>query len=512
VRTSSGADEGGTAADVAGLRGALMVVGTGSDVGKTTVVAGLCRLLARHGVHAAPFKAQNMSLNSTVTLGGHEIARAQALQAAAGGIEPDVLMNPVLLKPTGERTAQVVVRGAPVGVMRADEYHVFKPQLFDLVLDALAELRSRVDVVLLEGAGSPAEINLLEHDIANLRVADAAGIDALLVGDIDRGGVFAALYGTVALLPDAQRARVRGFVITKLRGDPALLSDGPARLAACTGIPTLGVLPWVDGPALDAEDSVALRTPPPWRDGDPDRLDVAVLALPRIANFTDVDPLLVEPGVQVRFVRGAAELGDPDLVVLPGSKATVEDLAWLRRQGLADALARGRGVGLGICGGYQMAGRDLDDPVESRVGRVDGLGFLPVSTRFEDAKVLRRRAGTALGAPVAGYQIHHGRVRSDGGEPFVTLDGSDGPVVDGVREGRWYGTTLHGLFESDAFRAAFLGEVARAAGKRFVASDVRYEACRQARLDALADLLDEHLDVAAVARLVAGAAAVDGGR
>jgi adenosylcobyric acid synthase len=484
-----------------------MVCGTGSDVGKTTVVAGLCRLLARRGVRVAPFKAQNMALNSVVTDGGHEIGRAQALQAAAARVPAEVEMNPVLLKPTSERTAQVVVRGHAVGVMGAVEYHNFKPRLFEVVLDALADLRARYDVVLLEGAGSPAEINLLEHDIANLRVASAAGIDAVLVGDIDRGGVFASLYGTVALLPEPQRARVRGFVINKLRGDPALLGDGSAQLEARCGIPTVGVLPWVEGPGLDAEDSLALRAPAsdvsvPLAEV----LDVAVVTLPRIANFTDVDPLVVEPGVRVRFVHDPAGLGDPDLVVVPGSKATVDDLGWLRARGLADALAHISGVGLGICGGYQMLGRGLDDPIESAAGFVEGLGLLPVSTQFEAEKVLRRCRGTALECPIDGYQIHHGRVHAEGGEPFVALDRSGGePVLDGVQSGRWYGTTVHGLFEADRFRGAFLARVAAQAGKRFVASGVSYETHRQARIDHLADVLDAHLDVSALDAFIAGA-------
>jgi len=490
-----------------GLRGALMVCGAGSDVGKTTVVAGLCRLLARRGVRVAPFKAQNMALNSAVTERGEEIGRAQALQAAAANLEPEVEMNPVLLKPTSDRAAQVVVRGRAVAVMGALEYHKFKPQLFEVVLDALADLRARYDVVLLEGAGSPAEINLMDHDLSNLRVAAAAGIDAVLVGDIDRGGVFASLFGTVALLPESQRARVRGFVINKLRGDPALLADGSALLEARCGIPTVGVVPWIEGPGLDAEDSLALRAPAvdsPVAGGDV--LDVAVVAFPRIANFTDLDPLVVEPAVRVRFVHDRAGLGDPDLVVLPGSKATVDDLGWLHRRGLADALRQVSGVGLGICGGYQMLGRTLDDPIESGVGRVEGLGVLAASTQFEAEKVLRRCRGTALGCPVDGYQIHHGRVRAEGGEPFVVLDDDGGAsTLDGVQAGRWYGTTVHGLFEADRFRRAFLARVAARAGKRFTASGVGYETHRQARIDHVADVLDAHLDHAALDGFIAAA-------
>ncbi|HEV3450050.1 MAG TPA: cobyric acid synthase [Acidimicrobiia bacterium] len=494
----TGAAPGGT-----GLRGALMVCGTTSDAGKTTLVMGLARLLARQGARVAPFKAQNMALNSAVTESGHEIARAQALQAAAAGVEPDVAMNPVLLKPTGERTAQVVVGGRPVGVMSAADYDRGKSRLFGTVLDALADLRSRFDVVLLEGAGSPAEINLLARDIANLRVARAARVPALVVGDIDRGGVFAGLYGTVALLPDDQRAQVRGFVINKLRGDPSLLGDACADLEARTGVPTLGVVPWTPMPPLDAEDSVGLATRP--RSTAPpvaDALDVAVLALPRISNFTDLDPLWIEPGVRVRFVEDPAGWGRPDLVVVPGTKATVDDLAWLRACGLAHVLTRTGAAVLGICGGYQLLGRGLEDRVESGAGTVAGLGLLPVDTRFEPEKVTRRRTGTALGCAVAGYQIHHGRVRAHGGDPFVCLDDGAGPVVDGVRQGTCFGTTLHGLLDADSFRARFLGQVAARAGKRFVAAGVSFEGERQARIDGFADVLAEHLDVAAVERLI----------
>ena len=488
----------------AGLRGALMVCGTASDAGKTTLVAGLARLLARRGVHVAPFKAQNMALNSAVTRSGHEIARAQALQAAAAGVEPDVAMNPVLLKPTGERAAQVVVGGRPVGVMTAADYDRYKPELLDVVLDALTDLRDRFDVVLLEGAGSPAEINLLARDIANLRVARAARVPAIVVGDIDRGGVFAGLYGTVALLPEAERARVRGFVINKLRGDPTLLGDACAVLEARTGVPTLGVVPWTPMPPLDAEDSVGLTARA--RSSAPavaDALDVAVVALPRIANFTDLDALWIEPGVRVRLVEDPAGWGRPDLVVVPGTKATVEDLAWLRARGLADSLARTEATVLGICGGYQLLGRRVEDHVESDAGTVSGLGLLPVNTRFEPDKVTRRRTGIALGCSVAGYQIHHGRVDAHGGDPFVWLDDGSGSVVDGVGRGAYLGTTLHGIFDADAFRACFLSQVATRAGKRFVPAGVSFEGERQARLDRFADVLETHLDIAAIERLIA---------
>ena len=460
-----------------------MVCGTASDAGKSTLVTALCRSLARRGVRVAPFKAQNMALNSFVTLDGDEIGRAQGVQALAAGVEPDVAMNPILLKPTGERASQVVVRGHPVGVMTAAEYHAAKPRLLATVLESLDDVRSRFDVVLCEGAGSPAEINLLDHDIANLRVAAAAGFPAVVVGDIDRGGVFAALYGTVALLPDHYRRLVGGFVVNKLRGDPALLFGATADLEVRTGIPTLGVLPMLPAAvvALDAEDSLALDRPRPAA-GPPvaDAVDVAVVRFPWISNVTDLDAFAVEPGVTVRLVRSPGELGRPDLVVLPGTKSTVADLEWLRAAALPDAiLASGADV-LGICGGYQMLGEKIDDPVESGAGVVDGLRWLSVRTEFHTDKAVRRVGPT-------GYEIHHGRVVGDGAE---SPDGS-------VR-----GTTVHGLFEDDDTRRRYLVDVAARHGKRFVPGGISFAAVRLARFDALADAVEAHLDLAAIDRLI----------
>lgn len=486
------------------LRGGLMVCGTTSDAGKSITVAGLCRVLARRGVRVAPFKAQNMALNSGVTATGHEIGRAQYLQAEAAGVEPEVAMNPILLKPTSDRVAQVVLNGRPFGTMDAVEYHDHKPMLLRTVLASLADLRSRFDVVLLEGAGSPTEINLLANDIVNLRIAHEAGLPALVVGDIDRGGVFAAFYGTVALLPDHLRALVRGFVINKFRGDPTLLLDGPAQLEAACGVPTLGVVPMVPDLDLDAEDSLALGQ---RRNNSTDAvLDIAVVALPYLANFTDFDALAAEPGVGVRYVRSVGELGHPHLVILPGSKATVADLDWLRATGLADAVtacAWQRIPVLGICAGFQMLGETIDDPVESGAGQVPGLGLLPVATTFEPDKVLRRSTGAALGVGLRGYQIHHGRVRPVGerAEPWLVFAGA----VDGVRRERVFGTTVHGLFDADDFRRAFLAVVATAAGVTQPPSAVEYRAVREARLDRLADVFETHLDLDRIIDLIGSA-------
>jgi adenosylcobyric acid synthase len=480
------------------MRGGLMVCGTASDVGKSSVVAGLCRVLHRRGVSVAPFKAQNMANNAYVTPSGHEIGRAQGVQALAAGAVPEVAMNPILLKPTGERTSQVVVMGRPAGHLDATAYQAEKPKLFATVLAALADLRSRFDVVILEGAGSPAEINLLHSDIVNLRLAAAAGVSAIVVGDIDRGGVFAAFFGTVALLPDDLRPLVRGFLVNKLRGDPALLADGPAELERRCGVPTLGVLPYLHRLTLDAEDSLALPAPQP---AGGQAIDVAVIRFPRIANFTDLDPLTMEPGVGVRFVDRPAALGRPDLVVLPGTKATVADLEWLRGRGLDRAILDCGAPVLGICGGYQMMGRTIVDDVESQRGEVAGLGWLDAATVFEPTKITRQRRGRARlpaqGAArpqdqfVTGYQIHHGRVTA--ADQWIALDDAYGAGPEGSQQGRFSGTTLHGLFEEDGFRAAFLGRPP---------SGVSFASAREAQIDRLADMLEAHLDLAAIETLL----------
>jgi len=481
-----------------------MVCGTASDAGKSHVVAGLCRSLQRRGVRVAPFKAQNMSLNSYVTRDGHEIGRAQAAQAFAARIEPDVAMNPILLKPTSETDCQVVVMGRPVTDVSAAGYHDLKPQLFGTVLAALTDLRSRFDVVVLEGAGSPAEINLLDRDIVNLPVAVAAGCRAIVVGDIERGGVFASLLGTVELLPSDQRACVGGFVVNKFRGDPALLLDGAEQLERRTGVPTLGVLPYVPDVAIDAEDSMAFAGPPPRPSlGAPAVLDVAAIRFPQVSNATDLDPLAIEPGVALRWVDNAASLGRPHLIVLPGTKATVADLAWLRAGGLDEAIADTTAVVVGICGGYQMLGREITDAggVESTAGsRVIGLGLLDVRTEFAPDKTLRQRSGCALDVPVHGYEIHHGVTARGAVAPWLDLDGeADGACHEtrGV-----FGTNLHGLFEADEFRRRFLLDVARRGGVTYTPVPTSFAAARDAQLDRLADLLEEHLDMAAIDRLI----------
>ena len=477
------------------MRGALLVAGTNSDAGKSTVTAGLCRWLARQGVKVAPFKALNMSLNSFVTADGAEIARSQVVQAAAAGIEPTADMNPVLLKPGSDRRSQIVVRGHPVAEADALEYRQHTTELRRLALESLERLRSQYDVVLCEGAGSPAEINLRATDIANMGLARAADIPAILVGDIDRGGVFAALYGTLALLEPADAALIAGFVINKFRGAPELLESGLTMLTERTGRPFYGVLPWRDGLEMDAEDSLALRT---WRDTGPAALDVVVVRFPWISNFTDVDALAAEPGVRVRFTDAPADIAAADLVILPGTRATVADLRWLRDRDLASFITERRVQGrpvLGICGGYQMLAGRIDDRVESGEGTVDGLGLLPASVTFGPDKRLGRPTGTEYGQVVHGYEIHHGIVTLD--------DGATGWLGDGCRSGAVWGTTWHGVLENDGFRRAFLTEVAAAAKVDFTpAPDTNFATLRAARLDALGDLVADHLDTAAISSLI----------
>ncbi|MDP2710186.1 MAG: cobyric acid synthase [Solirubrobacteraceae bacterium] len=528
------------------MSGALLVCGTHSDAGKSVVTAGLCRWLRRRGVSVAPFKAQNMALNSVVTPGGAEIGRAQAVQAAAAGVEPEAAMNPVLIKPSGERHSQVIVMGRPYADTDARSYQALKAQLRPIVEDALADLRARYDVVVCEGAGSPAEINLRAGDITNMGLARAAGLPVLVVGDIDRGGVFASLFGTLALLDSDDQALVAGFVINKFRGDATILAPGLEDLRERTGRPVLGVLPFVEDLWMDVEDSLALEAPAPEAAAPAggDTLDVAVVRLRWMSNFTDVDALGSEPGVRVRFTRSPADLERADLVVVPGTKATVEDLARLRAAGLDCALAARAATGgpiLGICGGYQMLGERIEDGVEagaalsrsggdgseagvplSRSGGdgsgagapeavvVDGLGLLPVTTVFQRDKLLRRRAGVsaALGGArtTTGYEIRHGRVARHDGEPLLRADDGE---PDGCRAGAVYGTSWHGAFEDDGLRRALLSAVAAARGRTFVPGTHAFADRREARLDALGDLVERHLDTDAVLALLRDGAPTD---
>ncbi|MGV0834822.1 cobyric acid synthase [Mycolicibacterium thermoresistibile] len=473
--------------------GALLIAGTTSDAGKSMLVAGLCRVLARKGIRVAPFKAQNMSNNSAVTADGGEIGRAQAMQARAAGLAPSVRFNPVLLKPGSDRTSQLVVRGQVSGSVAAGEYLHHRDRLKKVVTDELASLRTDFDVVLCEGAGSPAEINLRATDLANMGLARAADLPVVLVGDIDRGGLLAHLFGTVAILEPADQRLIAGFVVNKFRGDPTLLTPGLDELHRRTGRPTYGVVPFADELWLDAEDSVSVVSgrvvgiPQPPR-GD-QTLTVAAVRLPRISNSTDVEALACEPGVLVRWVADPTELTDADAVVLPGSKATVADLTWLRDRGLADAItahaAAGRAV-LGICGGFQMLCRRIDDRVESGAGRVDGLGLLDADIAFTPDKTLRWWE-----QPLRGYEIHHGQVVRSTADEWHGV---------GLRRGAVSGTHWHGLLDNDDLRRRWLTEAAVAAGRTgfVVADDVDVAARRDRQLDLMADLLTAHLDLDAL--------------
>lgn len=510
-----------------GLSGAILVCGTASDAGKSTLVTGLCRALVRRGVSVAPFKAQNMSLNSFATRSGHEIGRAQAVQAIASRVEPEPAMNPILLKPMTGHRSQVVVMGRPAGETNPTSYMSSSDEALRVtVLGAFADLRSRFSVVVAEGAGSPAEVNMLNRDLANLWLAVTTEMPAVLVGDIERGGVFASLFGTVAILPPELGRLVRGFVINKFRGDPSLLGPGIEALEAKTGVPVLGVLPYLPGLGLDAEDSLGLGElahPVSGRPHDParsDALDVAVVALPHMANFTDLDALRIEPAVSLRLVDCVASLGDPDLLVVPGSKTTVADLTWLRESGLAEAICRAADrpdgpIILGVCAGYQMLGDEIvDDGVESTAGRVGALGLLRVSTVFGPSKTTRWRHGVALGSTIYGYEIRHGEPvpvsgsRSDGNGVFAFLDDDYGSGREGctARGGRVVGTSLHGLFECDDFRREFLSNVATRRHKRWTPSGAEFQAAREAQIDRTADLVEGHLDLEAVFDLIATAA------
>ena len=471
-----------------------MFQGTGSDVGKSLMVAGLCRAYARRRLKVRPFKPQNMSNNAAVTAEGGEIGRAQALQARACGVAPSVHMNPILLKPQSEIGAQVVVQGKVFGQCKARDYRALKPQLLPAVLDSFARVSAEADLVLVEGAGSPAEINLREGDIANMGFAEAADMPVLLVGDIDRGGVIASIVGTMKLLPADEAARIKGYLLNKFRGDPSLFEDGLAAIKRATGLDCLGVVPWFDrAHLLPAEDAVALNG---YRAHKSGAIKIAVPRLPRIANFDDLDPLRAEPDVRVELVEpGHPMPADADLVLLPGSKSTIGDLAALRAAGWdidLKAHVRRGGKVLGLCGGYQMLGARLDDPdgTEGPAGAVEGLGLLAVETVLAGDKALSEVGGTELttGRRVRGYEMHIGRTSgADCARPMLDLDGRADGAISG--DGRVMGTYVHGIFADDDFRHAFLNRI-----KTRVQSGLAYEAQVDAVLDELADHLERHAD------------------
>jgi adenosylcobyric acid synthase len=506
------------------VNGALLVAGTTSDAGKSTIVAGICRWLHRQGVRVAPFKAQNMSNNSVVVLDadgvGGEIGRAQAMQAAACGLTPSVAFNPVLLKPGGDMRSQVILRGQPVGDIGAGDFigGDWRNLLRTAAYQAFDELRADYDVVIAEGAGSPTEINLRASDYVNMGLARHGQVPVIVVGDIDRGGVFAALHGTVALLDAPDQALIAGFVINKFRGDPGLLEPGIDMLRETTGRPTLGVLPWSPDLWIDAEDSLAYPDGRilgrPARPVGEQWLRVAAVRLPHLSNATDLEALAAEPGVIVRVTTSPAEVGDVDLIVLPGTKATVADLDWLRETGLAAAISAhvnaGRPV-LGICGGFQMLAGTIRDDVESGRGSVAGLGLLPIDVTFASQKTLRHVVGTGFGpAEVRGYEIHYGYVSSQPSRLRPLIKRADG-TPEGAASGAVYGTHWHGVLESDDFRRGFLAAAGRDAGRTgfAVAPDTVFADRRTRHLDLLGDLVAAHLDTAGLWRLIENGAPVD---
>ena len=481
----------------------LMIQGTMSGAGKSLLVTALCRIFLQDGWTVAPFKSQNMALNSFVTADGKEMGRAQVLQAQAAGKAPDVRMNPILLKPSSDVGSQVIVNGEVRGDYRARDYFKMKRQLIPDIMEAYNSLADENDIVVIEGAGSPAEINLKADDIVNMGLAKLVDAPVLLVGDIDPGGVFAQLYGTVALLEADERKRIAGTIINKFRGDVSLLQPGLTMLEELTGVPVLGVVPYTRV-VLDDEDSQA---PSLQKTTGTGRIDIAVIRLPHISNFTDFAPLELHPDLGVRYVAREKDLGSPDLVILPGSKNTMGDLIWLRENGLETTIRRLHGAGmpvLGICGGYQMLGERLSDPngVEHG-GTMNGMGLLPIETVFSPEKIRTQTEATVCAfsnAAIQGYQIHMGRTDTGDLPPFCRLtDGTpDGAVKDGV-----FGTYLHGLFDSGALTTALADWLL--ARKGLEASEVTlesYQNYQETQIDILADAVRQSLDMDAIYKIM----------
>ncbi len=561
---------------------AVMICGTASDVGKTRVVAGLCRLLSRNGIAVAPFKAQNMSLNSYVTNDNSEIARSIASQAKAAGCEPEVDMNPILLKPTSKDLSQVILLGKPYAERSASDFvkkTSASTELLGIVKDSYFRLSSSFDVIILEGAGGAAEINLIQNDVVNLPLANELGIPVIVVADIERGGVFASLYGTYRILPEHLQQCLAGFIINKMHGDPSLLESGITWLEKNTNMKCFGILPYIEDIFIDGEDSLSYqknfapeehlpvkhnryiqdhdfldcskenivdadqvkdlsqsRSPKSKRS---DLLDVVVLRFPYLSNYTDFDPLFMEPSVLVRFVASGEKIGTPDLIILPGSKNTVSDFLWMKEKGIDEALylanARGSLI-FGICAGYQMLGMSIEDEFESKYGLVKTLEMLPVVTRFASQKTIRRTRGSSLflrHCDIEGYEIHHGVIEpapssvinplfaidndlstSPGEKSYFTKEeirsavNADCLQEDTVYEGCFnsrqniFGTSLHGIFEADKFRINFLRYVANQHSKNINTSNISYGYLREYEIDKIADACDKYLDMKSLLRLI----------
>ena len=490
--------------------GSLMVLGTMSSAGKSLVAAGLCRLYARRGIRAAPFKAQNMSNNAAVCSGG-EIGQAQAVQAAAAGVEPSVHMNPILLKPESDSRSQVVVHGQMWDALTAARFYERREDLRRAVVHSLDYLLHSYDLIIMEGAGSPAEMNLYKHDLVNLFPARHAGAPCLLVGDIDRGGIFAQLLGTLWLLEDDDRPFIRGLLPNKFRGDPNLFADGIRFLEHRSSLPVLGLLPYLHDHGIPDEDAASLSG---HNSPSGDAQDIAVVRLPHISNFDDFDPLAFEPGVHLRYVSQPGQLGSPAAVILPGTKNTLEDLDWLHRSGFTDAIRtladRGASI-VGLCGGFQMLGESVHDEsgLESILGKVEGLGLLPNRTRLQPAKTVSRSRGTVLAdcgflndvasTAIHGYEIHLGL--TSGSNPLFHISQREGSAVDvpdgGCSgDGRIWGTYLHGVFDNDAFRRAWLESLG------VQPSTDSFQQRRTRSYDRLADVLEENLNIDLLDRII----------
>lgn len=479
-----------------------MIQGTASSAGKSLLVTALCRIFSNDGLKAYPFKSQNMSLNSYVTMEGLEMGRAQVLQAQAARVEPSVLMNPILLKPTTNRKSQVIIKGKPYQNMDAVEYFEFKPQLKTMIREVYQNLEAKSDVVVIEGAGSPAEINLQKNDIVNMGMAEIADAPVLLIADIDKGGVFASIYGTVMLLPEHERARIKGTIINKFRGDKSILQNGLDQIEALTSIPVIGVIPYMMDIQLDEEDSAT-----EFNRDQKGAIDICVVKLPRMSNFTDFDAFRFDEDVKVRYILSPSEIDQADILILPGSKNTIEDLRWLKKAKFQEVIQHFPGIVFGICGGYQMLGQKIIDEEgwEVNKGEIEqGLRIFETTTIFRGEKITTNVTGKAFDDHIYGYEIHSGKTVGNT-NPFVTVTTKEGESVDyadgDMRDDRFYGTYIHGIFDSSEFRASVLNRIRRKkALTEKQALDWRQQ--REEELVKLAQVVRENLDMEFVYSLI----------
>lgn len=484
----------------------IMILGTGSSVGKSVITAGLCRVLKQEGFKVAPFKSQNMALNSFITKKGNEMGRAQVVQAEAAMIEPDVRMNPILLKPSADKMAQVIIEGKVFKNMTAMEYDNYKPKLKEMIKGIYNDLSSENDIIVIEGAGSPAEINLRKNDLVNMGMAEISDSPVIIVGDIDRGGVFASLYGTYELLQESEKKRVKGVIINKFRGDIDILKPGLAQLEALINVPVIGVVPYFDI-QIEDEDSVSDRFKKNNKTGE---INIEILYLPHISNFTDFNIFNTFEDVNVRYIMRGEKIGNPDVLIIPGSKNTIEDLIYLRNSNLEEQILRANRKGVtivGICGGYQMLGNSLKDPhkTESNIESVNGLGLLDVETVFELEKNTTQIEGYIIGdgSKISGYEIHMGKtILNEDAKPFLVIDkklGESVNIIDGAvnNKNNVYGTYIHGIFDSVEFSRNFINKIRKEKGlDDFSKDDIKvYSDFKNEEYNKLANLLKENLDI-----------------